>query len=375
MSTAEVAIPYEKQFDPQASRTCGAACLSMVYRSFGKDVSQRLIWPEIAKRNRFGSLASTTHLMAHDAIARGFAAVAIQARDPLKALRICRDAGIRVILNHRVKSDSSTGHYTVLADLDETHVTLHDPLLGPSRRLSHEELLALWQPSTADSEIAGNFLIGIADHPRAIPSCVVCQKPMLSLVECPNCKSPVSLNPAALVGCMNDSCAARLWNYVCCSSCDFTWNFTVPAQQAGVPVAIPSAGSPAPGVPLSSAPSSLPARAVTSSRNDPANLNVVFAEIDKFCNHILSLPVAANHPEIRQHLDFIAGSKDKLSVAMAEEVAKRKAHEANLAALAQAAKENEVAHRKKVEELNKPAPPLDGDALAKALLKNLGLTN
>ncbi len=375
MSAAEVAIPYEKQFDPQASRTCGAACLSMIYRSFGKEVSQRVIWPEIAKRNRFGSLASTTHLMARDAITRGFAAVAIQARDPLKALRICRDAGIRVILNHRVKADSSTGHYTVLAGLDDSHVTLHDPLLGPSRRLSHAELLALWQPSADNSEIAGNFLIGIADNPRPIPSCVVCQKPMLSLVECPNCKNPVSLNPAALVGCMNDSCAARLWNYVCCSSCDFTWNFNVSSQQAGASAPVPSSSPATPGAPAASAVASSPSSAMAAPKNDPTNLTAVFAEIDKFCSHILSLPAAANHPELKQHLDFLAGSKEKLSLAMAGEVAKRKAHQANLAAMAQAAKEKQDAHRKKMEEINKPAPPLDGDALAKALLKNLGFTN
>jgi len=50
MSETAAAIPYEKQFDMQASRTCGAACLSMVYRSFGQEVSQRLIWPLIAKK-------------------------------------------------------------------------------------------------------------------------------------------------------------------------------------------------------------------------------------------------------------------------------------------------------------------------------------
>jgi hypothetical protein len=54
---------------------CGAASLSMVYRSFGKDVAQAQIWPAIGKQNRFGSFAATTHLMAQDALRRGFAAV------------------------------------------------------------------------------------------------------------------------------------------------------------------------------------------------------------------------------------------------------------------------------------------------------------
>ncbi len=146
MSAAPTAIPYERQTDPRDSRTCGAACLSMVYHSFGKEVPQSEIWPAIAKQNRFGSLASTTHLMALDALGRGFAAVAIQARHPLQALGLCREPGVRAILNHRLQPDSPAGHYSVLVDLDDKNVVLHDPFLGPSRRLSHAELLDLWQP-------------------------------------------------------------------------------------------------------------------------------------------------------------------------------------------------------------------------------------
>jgi hypothetical protein len=46
----------------------------MVYRSYGKEVPQTQIWPSIAKPNRAGSLASTTHLMARDALTRCFSA-------------------------------------------------------------------------------------------------------------------------------------------------------------------------------------------------------------------------------------------------------------------------------------------------------------
>src|ERR1035437_7350010 len=101
MSASPAVIPYEKQSDSQTNRGCGAACLSMVYRSFGKEVPQAEIWPAIAKKNRFGSIASTSHLMALDANKRGFAAVAIQARHSLQVLRLCRGAGVRAILNHR----------------------------------------------------------------------------------------------------------------------------------------------------------------------------------------------------------------------------------------------------------------------------------
>src|SRR5579863_1352097 len=97
-STVAVSVPFESQSDPQIRRDCGAACLSMVYRSLGKTVAPAEIWPAIAKENRFGSVSSTTHLMAKDALSRGFAAVAFQVSSPLQALRLCSESGIRAIL-------------------------------------------------------------------------------------------------------------------------------------------------------------------------------------------------------------------------------------------------------------------------------------
>ena len=139
MGAATTVIPYERQTDAGSNRDCGAACLSMVYRSLGKKVEQAEIWPAIAKQNHFGSIASTTHLMAKDALNRGFSAVAFQACHPLQALRLCCEAGVRTILNHRLTHDSPQGHYTVLVDVDLRDVVLHDPLYGPSRHVPHDE--------------------------------------------------------------------------------------------------------------------------------------------------------------------------------------------------------------------------------------------
>jgi hypothetical protein len=375
MSATAPAVPYEKQFDMQASRTCGAACLSMVYRSLGQEVSQRLIWPLIAKRNIYGSIASATHLMAADAVTRGFAAVAIQARHPLQALRVCRDSGIRAILNHRLQPDSPVGHYTVFVDIDETNVKLHDPYFGPSRRVTHDVVLDLWQPRLPNSEIVGNFLIGIASAESADgPPCATCHAPFVKVVQCPRCKNAVSLEPVALLGCMNNSCAARLWNYVCCPTCDLTWNFTVESPQHS-----PAAASSAPATAgLASLPagSAAPASAAPPSpAADPLSFGKVFEELDKFCNHILSIPAAANHPDIKKQFDFIKASKEQLLLAHAESIANRKLHQDQLAALSQAAKQRQEVHQKKLDELNKPLGPLDGDALARALLKNLGFAS
>jgi hypothetical protein len=279
----------------------------------------------------------------------------------LHVLRLCHESGIRAILNHRLNRSVPAGHFTVLVNIDDKNVFLHDPFFGPSRRLSHADMLELWQPRFPNSEIVGNVLIGIALDPPALLSCDLCRTPIPSEIECPNCKNPVSLRPTSLLGCVSNACIARMWDYICCPSCDYLWDFSHQPQPIKASGAGPGVSSPQP-----------PGPEVASSPTPGLDINTLFGEIDKFCNHILGIPAAAKHPEIKTHLDFIAASKEKLALAHAELVASRAARLAQLAALVKTAKEQEEAHRKKMEELNRPSPPLDGNALGHALLKNLG---
>jgi Peptidase C39 family len=366
MSTTALNIPYERQVAMENNRTCGAACLSMVYRSLGKDVPQAEIWPAISKENRFGSLASTTHLMAQDALNRGLAAVIIMARHPLQALRLCRESGIRAILNHRLTNDARTGHYTVLVDIDDKSVTLHDPYFGPARRISHAELLELWQPRVSNSEITGNVLIGIAAQATTANLCWLCQGAFPAAVECPRCKQPVGLQPNAVLGCMNTGCITRTWDYVCCPSCDYTWSFTMQAGQAGANTFGSAAGPNAAGAAAAGA-------AGAGAEQSPW-MKALFGELDKFCDHVRSLPGATGHPELKQYLDMIGAHKEKIILAQAETIVYARMGRDQLQKMQAASNEKKEAQRKKVEEVNTPSAPLDGNALGRALLKNLGFT-
>ncbi len=355
MSKASAAVPYEKQAGSPAQRDCGAACLSMVYRSLGKKVAQTEVWPAIAKENPFGSLASTSYLMVKDALDRGFSAVAFQARHPLQSLRLCCESGRRAILNHRLNSDSPTGHYSVLVDVEEHDVVLHDPLYGPSRRLPHAELLELWQPGSANAEIAGDVLIEISAQPSGPSDCWLCGKPMPASVACPRCHEPIGLQPSGALGCIESSCVARMWNFICCPSCDFLWN----------PGAEPL---PAPGV--SDAKRSAPP--TPSPAEGALDLSPVFAELDKFCKLVLSNPAAASNPDVTQNLEKLAARREGLKQATATILQKLNAHKERMAKFVQEAAQKQEAHRKKMEELNRPLAPLDATALGRALLKNLG---
>jgi hypothetical protein len=353
-------IPYERQSDSDGTRSCGAACLSMVYRSLGKDVPQTEIWPVIAKPNRFGAVSSTTYLMAQDAINRGFRAVVLQARHPLQILRLCRESGARAILNHRPRADSPTGHYSVLVDVLERDAILHDPAYGPSRRVSHAELLALWQPGSPDSEISGFVLIAIAaPKPPSARACEFCHVPFPAGAECPRCKKPVVLLPDEPLGCANTACIARMWNYICCPYCDQAFTFSADAS-------LPSGVSPHPGAssPGSQAPGA-----------DPLNFDKLFAEIDKFSAFILCLPGAADNTDIKQHFDHVKQQKEKMILAKAEALARQADDAARMANFEKSLKEKKEAHAKRMEELNAQAPPLDGNALGRALLKSIGFVD
>jgi hypothetical protein len=352
LSTTPETIPYERQSDPQGNRMCGAASLAMVYRSFGKTVPQEEIWRQISKRNSLGSLSSATYRMCRDAVQRGFAALAIQARFPLQALRLCRENGIRVILSHRLREDLPTGHYTTFLEIDAESTVLHDPYYGPSRRLSNAQLLELWRPGYPDSEITGNVLIGISRQPSPAPSpaCPLCGTAIPASVPCAACDRPIVLQPAALLGCIATSCAGRMWNYLCCPECDYTWSFAADGMREPPP-------------------------AEASSEQDPWNLAALFGELDKFCAHIRALPAAAGRADIAQQLSFIEAGKEKLKLAQSEQVVRRREQEVRLSTMEKTYGQQEAAVLKRKEEINKPGEALDGNSLARALLKNLGLTN
>lgn len=347
-----VTIPYVKQPESSGgtSRTCGAACLSMVYASLGLKVSPDEIWPQISKRNQFGSLASTTHLMAKDAIARGFDAIIVQATYPLEVLSICEQRGIRVILNHRLSPESRAGHYSVLVGMDKANVILHDPLAGPNRMITVDQLMDLWRPPVTPSETIGNIVIGIALPPatRPLEQCRQCNLPIPEQAPCPKCKHPVSLRPSAILGCIAERCGSRYWSYVSCPECDCLWSFYgKPDVKAGAA----SAAKPA---------------------IDPSDVDQIYHHIEKFIAQVESIPAVVQNADVQKQIEFIRSQKEVLRMAQAESNSARRQQGEQMEALREMGAANQESLKKRREEAARQSPPLDGDALGMALLRNLG---
>ncbi|NUQ61900.1 MAG: hypothetical protein HUU20_05405 [Pirellulales bacterium] len=213
-------IPYQRQFPAGSDRTCGAAALAMVYASLGLEISQERIWEEIRPRACSVAWSARSSLLARHALGRGLSAAVIQASQPWPALQSCWASGIRVILNHRLRPDSPLGHFSVLAGLASDAALLHDPQLGPSRRLTRDELLRLWLPTASDSEIAGQVLVAIALCGDAPQRCAACHAGVPAMIECPGCSSAFPPRPFAALGCVAADCGARLWKYLFCPYCD-----------------------------------------------------------------------------------------------------------------------------------------------------------
>lgn len=375
-------IPYEGQADRETNRMCGAAALAMVYRSLprpaapdrgaqqaearrdrraraagspdgverrrgsrrGIDVTQGEIMPRISKPNRLGQPACSTHLMVKDALDRGYAAVAIQATNPLQALFTCQQHGIRAVLNHRLRPDGAAGHYTVLTGMDADGVTVHDPYVGPDHRIPFADLLELWQPKFESSEIVGNMLIGIAAPGAEARACRGCAVEIPRDVPCPRCAAGVPLSPAALLGCVGESCIFRAWNYVCCPSCDFTWSFAARAPE--------------------------PAKAAGEG---PWSLGGFFAELDKLEAHVRADKPAMRRKDVQEQLEVIRENREKLRLAEHEQKARGARAEAQVKQYAEAVAKEEEAIESAKAAAAKPAAPIDGAKLGDALLRDLGI--
>ena len=161
---------------------------------------------------------------------------------------------------------------------------------------------------------------------------------------CPKCRTGVSLHPSALFGCFRNRCIARMWNYVCCPNCDHLWDARAQAlaQDGGSTTELPN-------------PAAAPA-ALQADTGEP-DFAKMFAALDQFAAFAMTIPGAANHAELKTHLDVIRGARQQLAVAQAEEAAQVKMRADRIEALKQAARQREEASASKRRNLRKPLLP------------------
>src|SRR5262249_11920064 len=164
--------------------------------------------------------SARSYLLAQDALSRGLSAVVFRVRDPLTNLRRSRHPSVRLILNHRLHSESPSGHFTVLVQIGEQEVIVHDPQRGPNVRLSLTGVAELWRPMGGTSEVTGNVLVAVARGRTSSTPCPRCGNTFPDVLVCPGCRKAFPVQPTAVLGCRDAACPERRWEVLFCPHCD-----------------------------------------------------------------------------------------------------------------------------------------------------------
>jgi ABC-type bacteriocin/lantibiotic exporter with double-glycine peptidase domain len=152
----------------QSRAMCGPACLKIVFRFFGNDVSER----QIAKACRTSSNTGTTGSNLVKAAQRfGFDAELVD-RSDFRTMAKWLRMGVPVIVDWmstitsgRGRAPMACGHYSVVCGLDSEYIVLQDPAIGRRRRVSRSSFLSVWYdfkllfPKTADDLIIRRAII------------------------------------------------------------------------------------------------------------------------------------------------------------------------------------------------------------------------
>jgi hypothetical protein len=138
--SAAGAIALDVPYLPQTEALCGGAAAAMVFRYWGE---------RHADIQRFAPLVDDrVHGIATGrltGVIRDYGWNATASRGTIEGLRDRLRSGHPIVL--LIEDRPKRFHYVVAVGADATHFLLHDPVWGPSRRISESELIEVWKPT------------------------------------------------------------------------------------------------------------------------------------------------------------------------------------------------------------------------------------
>ena len=144
-------VPFVRQ---KADHLCGPAVLQMVYRYFGRSVTQRRFERILKTSKRFGTSRSELIRVAR---ADGFSVYASH-RVNLRKIDAFLKKKLPVIVNYVEPSDEE-GHYAVAIGVTKTAVILNDPWNGRSFSMPRREFLKRWRGATPAGTRYGRWIM------------------------------------------------------------------------------------------------------------------------------------------------------------------------------------------------------------------------
>ena len=208
-------IPFECQ--PEDTSMCGAASATMILRAHNKLADQTEIWEALKFPDGKGMSA---YRMTNYFLERKLLALAVIAKNPLALLDICSEKNIHVVLLCRPLPETTHGHFMVLVGTDAINVTVHDPDLGPNRKIERSVLLELCEPDIEflAPQLRVMILVASKDDQRSL--CAVCNNER-STVKCifSGCGFEIPLAFSTVIGCITPSCSGSNVERVICPKC------------------------------------------------------------------------------------------------------------------------------------------------------------
>lgn len=209
-------IPYAEKDRSAPKATYGAACLSMVYRSYGKKIPERDIIDDIAVAGHKGRVFSSLSKECLNAEKNGLYAVSIKARHPEDLLELFQnnwdDTHPRIMFIQRPQGGAGSGHPTVLVDAAYGEITVNDPSDKPLIHIDRGLFLSLWAKDYV--------MTAFSDRRSGISACRLCGRDIPDHIICPRCRKQVGLQPKEVIGCVYDDCPRRLWDDILCPYCN-----------------------------------------------------------------------------------------------------------------------------------------------------------
>lgn len=216
--------PYDKNFPHEFQEStygCGAAALTMVYKSLGLKVTQK----EVLERVVFtvdqdtGEQSCSTHRMVLDSLLRRFETLHVRAINPIDMLKACQKHSVRAVTHERAGPNRLVGHATAFLGIDDHFVWQHCSALGPFRPIRHNDLLEVMAPLGVSDIGWGNWITLISNPFVVKRSCKLCGIEIPEWVTCPECKKSFELKPSAPLGCFQEDCSGRAWLDISCPYC------------------------------------------------------------------------------------------------------------------------------------------------------------
>ncbi len=161
-------LPFVKQSKPSS---CGAACLAMIYQSFGFQISEPEVFNSVIGTDARSGQNCRTYLMCQDAISRGFHATAFFSNDIRSTIKSCRAHDIELILLFHSAPQSLCAHFCVVNNVLPGGVYLKDPELNATeeRNLRFRDLdnLAKATGLPGDDICHDYTMIAVSNHSSA----------------------------------------------------------------------------------------------------------------------------------------------------------------------------------------------------------------